>query len=247
MQSLGGTGAIFIGLMFLRNCIPDVQLSKIYLGTPTWPNYKPLAERLEFEVFNYQHYDPKKQDIDMGSTLGAIDSAPEGSIFIFQGCCHNPTAMDFSNEQWHAIADAMKRKSHLALFDIAYQGLGKGLDEDNYGVHCFVERGNEMLVCQSSSKNFGLYGERLGTLHVVCNDSQVAANVKDQLRILVRTEYSCSPLFGARLVDHIMSDPERVIKWYVLTYRAPLNLAGQFWLIKKQESGTGTDPQKTAE
>lgn len=161
----------------------------------------------------YRHYDPDTGSVDFAGTIQAVKSAPKGSPFILQACCHNPTSADFTKEQWRFLADEMMARGHLPIFDIAYQGLGNDLDEDVYAVRLFADRKFEMLVCQSFSKNFALYGERCGALHVVCPSEDIAASVHDQLRFLVRSEFSSSPAFGSRIVENVLSSPEKQSLW----------------------------------
>lgn len=180
---------------------------------PTWGNYDPLFHHAGLvDVKKYQHLDATGA-IDMTSTLQALRSAPEQSIFVFQACCHNPTGRDYSKDQWTEIAELMLAKRHFAYFDAAYQGLGNGGDTDVWPVRHFVDRGVDMLVCQSFSKNAGLYSERVGALHVVCASSAIAANVLDQLRSLIRWEVSSTPAYGAELVNIVLSDSALTKQW----------------------------------
>lgn len=134
---------------------------------------------------------------------------------ILQGCCHNPTGADPTHEHWMAIAQEMKTKTQFPFFDFAYQGFGDGLEEDAYSVRLFAAQGFEMLICQSFSKNYALYGERCGALHVVTTSPVAAQNVHDQLRCLIRWEFSSSPAFGSRLVSIIQESDVLRGQWYV--------------------------------
>lgn len=145
--------------------------------------------------------------------LDAATKAPEGSIFVLQSCCHNPSGADLSPAQWRELAQAMSKKKLFPLFDTAYQGLGGSLEEDAYGLRLFAGRGFELMACQSFSKNFGLYGERCGVLHVVSETKDIASCVYDQLRCLIRWEFSSSPAYGARLVNIILRDEELAESW----------------------------------
>lgn len=188
-------------------------LTKVYVGVPTWGNYKPAFELVNLSLTEYRHYEPSTRTFDHAATLSTIREAPRGSVFILQGCCHNPTGADPTRAQWDEIVGALQAGRHLPLFDLAYQGLGRGLDEDAYPVRLCARRGLETLVCQSFSKNFALYGERCGALHVVCNDGQAAANVHDQLRCLIRWEISSAPAFGSRVVNTVLNDENLSAGW----------------------------------
>lgn len=212
MQTISGTGAVHLAFLFIaRNISP---LTKVYVGVPAWGNYKPALELVGLEATEYRHYDPSTRIFDHRATLEVIEGAPSGSLFILQGCCHNPTGADPTPEQWDEIADALEAGGHLPLFDLAYQGLGRGLDEDAYAIRLCARRGMEMLVCQSFSKNFAIYGERCGALHFACRDGKAAANVHDQLRCLIRWEISSSPAFGSRIVKTVLTDDGLTVKWY---------------------------------
>ncbi|PLB54531.1 aspartate aminotransferase [Aspergillus steynii IBT 23096] len=205
VQTIAGTGAIHLGALFLSK-VATSPGQKVYVGTPTWGNHEPLFQLVKMQLDKYNHYDKALRKVDIESCLAALRRAPENSVFIFQVCCHNPTGADFSTPQWQLIADEMQRRNHVPMFDFAYQGLGEGENEDAYPIRLFAARGFEMLVCQSFSKNFGLYGERVGALHVVTKSREKAGCIFSQLRRLIRSEFSSSPAYGARLVNIILRD-----------------------------------------
>lgn len=213
MQTIAGTGAIHLGALFLKK-VATAPGQKVYVGTPTWGNHEPLFNLVDIQLDKYNYYDGAQRKVDFDSCLAALRAAPENSIFIFQVCCHNPTGADFSPPHWQIIADEMQRRNHVPLFDFAYQGLGDGEDEDAYPIRLFAARGFEMLVCQSFSKTCGLYSERVGALHVVTKSRKDAQCVFSQLRRLVRSEFSSSPAYGARLVNIILGDKTVRQAWY---------------------------------
>lgn len=165
------------------------------------------------EVSEYSYYDSEQRRIDFSSIISAIHTAPPQSIFILQGCCHNPTGADPTREQWDELASALAQHRHFIFMDIAYQGLGDGLDEDVYAVRALAKLGVEMFICQSFSKNFALYGERCGVLHAVCADTKTALDVHDRLRCLIRWEFSSSPAYGSRLVNIILDSNSLTDEW----------------------------------
>lgn len=217
VQTISGTGAVHVALMLLARSSKE-NSRQVYIGTPTWGNYAPMCSLAGLDTKTYTHYNPLTGGVDFESVIDAVRTADEGSIFILQGCCHNPTAADFSREQWQALAAEMKNRHLLPLLDIAYQGLGHGIEEDSYGVRHFAQMGFEMIVCQSFSKNFGLYGERAGACHVICASETHVHPVHDQLRCLIRWEFSSSPAYGSRLVDLVLSDSSKQAEWYVVSY-----------------------------
>lgn len=199
--------------MLLARSVPDMSHRSVYVGTPAWGNYVPMLGFAGLDAKTYRHYDAKAGTVDWPSVLAAVTAAPDGSIFVLQACCHNPTAADFTKDQWRELAKEMQARRHFPVFDIAYQGLGNGLEEDIFCVRHFAELGFEMLICQSFAKNFALYGERVGALHAVCPSAESAVAVRDQMRFLIRVEFSSSPAYGSRLVDLILSDPAREVAW----------------------------------
>ncbi|KAF2830228.1 aspartate aminotransferase, partial [Ophiobolus disseminans] len=212
VQAISGTGSIHLAALFLSRCA-SFKDKKVYIGTPAWGNYEPLFNLVGLEVVKYKYYDAGKGEIDFPSVLKAVSQAPEGSIFVLQGCCHNPSGLDLTQSQWRDLAQAMQKRKQFPFFDMAYQGLGSPLEEDAYGLRHFEELGFELLACQSFSKNFGLYGERCGVLHITSKNEAVAANVYDQLRCLIRWEFSSSPAYGARLVNTILSSGTLSTEW----------------------------------
>lgn len=215
VQAISGTGSIHLAALFLSRCA-SFKGKKVYIGTPAWGNYEPLFNLVGLDAVKYKYYDAAKGVVDFDSVLNATGKAAEGSIFVLQGCCHNPSGLDLKPEQWRELAKIMKTRGLFPFFDMAYQGLGASLEEDAYGLRHFEEQGFELLACQSFSKNFGLYGERCGVLHIVSEDKKVASNVYDQLRCLIRWEFSSSPAYGSRLVNTVLSSKDLTKKWSVM-------------------------------
>jgi aspartate aminotransferase len=166
------------------------------------------------EPVNYKYYDPRTVGLDFSGFIDALEAAPERSVFLLHACAHNPTGVDPTTEQWTKIADAMAAKKHYAFFDCAYQGFASGdLDRDAAAVRYFEARGIPMLVCQSFAKNAGLYGERIGALHLVAESPDAAARIKSQMSVLQRSEISNPPAHGARLVALILTDATLFDEW----------------------------------
>lgn len=219
VQTISGTGANALGALLIAKTMQPKP--KVYIGIPTWGNHLDIFQNVDMETITYPYLDSSKHAVNYSALLNAVRTAPSGSIFILQGCCHNPSGVDLNVRQWEELASEMRSKNHLPVFDSAYQGLGDGLTEDAAGVRIFVKAGIEMLVCQSFSKNFALYGERCGALHVVAESSKVALNVQDRLRSLIRYTYSSPPAYGSRLVKTVLNDNELRKAWWVfLTMKA---------------------------
>ncbi|KAH7171685.1 pyridoxal phosphate-dependent transferase [Fusarium sp. MPI-SDFR-AT-0072] len=206
VQTISGTGANHLAALALSQSIsPRPQ---VYIGTPTWGNYKPMFELVGLEVIEYPYFDFHTRTIDFSSIISAALCAPPRSVFILQACCHNPTGADPTKEQWQELGATLKKTSHFVFFDIAYQGLGDGIEEDAYALRHFATLGLDMFVCQSFSKNFALYGERCGALHAVCSSPETAAVVQDRLRCLIRWEFSSSPAYGSRLANIVLESDQ---------------------------------------
>lgn len=214
VQTISGTGANHLGALFLSRFYHFNGQPKVYLSNPTWANHHAIFRNVGIEPVDYPYYDPKTIGLDYDGLIGSLKEAPGRSVFLLHACAHNPTGVDPTSDQWKVIADTMLEKGHFAFFDCAYQGFASGdLDKDASAVRYFVERGVPLLVCQSFAKNAGLYGERVGALHVVSVNPETADRVRSQLSVLQRSEISNPPSHGARLVAMILQDPELFADW----------------------------------
>jgi aspartate aminotransferase, cytoplasmic len=215
VQTISGSGSVHLGAALLGHLGRGNALPKVYYGAPGWNNYLNVFRHVGFEVETLPYYNVQRHELNFEAYLAGVQMAPDNSIMILQGCSQNPTCADMTPEQWRLLSEVMKERGHFPFFDIAYHGLADGLDDDAYPWRYFVDMGFEMIVCQSFSKNMGLYGERVGALHVVCSGAQLLPGVESELFRLIRSEYSTNPLFGARLVTIILSDPEMRQDWEV--------------------------------
>ncbi|KAF8212352.1 aspartate aminotransferase [Mycena galopus ATCC 62051] len=215
VQTISGTGANHLGALFLSKFYQwGTNEKKVYLSNPTWANHHAIFKNVGIEPVEYPYYDPKTIGLDFAGLVDALNGAPERSVFLLHACAHNPTGVDPTREQWGAIADAIVAKKHYAFIDCAYQGFASGdLDKDAWAVRLFVEKGVAMLVCQSFAKNAGLYGERVGALHLVSPNTETSAKVKSQLSVLSRSEISNPPSHGARIVSMILNNPSMFEAW----------------------------------
>mmetsp|Transcript_27379 Transcript_27379/g.20525 ORF Transcript_27379/g.20525 Transcript_27379/m.20525 type:complete len:269 (-) Transcript_27379:417-1223(-) len=173
-QSLSGTGALAILAEFLRK----FRNSPIYLSKPTWSNHHQIFAMAGLEVREYAYYDSKTRGLDIQGMLKDLANAQPGSVVLLHTCGHNPTGVDPTPEQWHQIAEVMKANNLFPFFDTAYQGFSSGdFDKDGYSLRYFIKEGFQMVVAQSLAKNMGLYGERIGAIHIVCSDKDTAQRV----------------------------------------------------------------------
>lgn len=209
-QALGGTGALKIGADFLKQLQPE---STVYISDPSWENHRALFERAGFKVETYAYYDPKTHGLNFDGFVSSVKAMPEGSIVVLHACCHNPTGVDPSLEQWTQIANIIKERKLVPFLDIAYQGFGDGLEQDAAVVRLFADLGMSMFVSSSFSKSFSLYGERVGALTVVTADRDEAARVLSQIKRVIRTNYSNPPTHGGTVVAQILNTPELFAQW----------------------------------
>jgi len=210
VQALGGTGALKIGADFLRRFAPAAQ---VWISDPSWENHRALFENAGFNVNIYPYYDAATRGLDFAGMIGALDRVPPGAMVVLHACCHNPTGVDPSPEQWGRILEVVRSRGHVPFLDIAYQGFGESLDADGSAVRRFAATPGPLFVASSFSKSFSLYGERVGALSIVAADRDEAARVLSQVKRLIRGNYSSPPTFGGQIVATILDSPELSSLW----------------------------------
>ncbi|MDX1459208.1 MAG: amino acid aminotransferase [Marinobacter sp.] len=210
IQTPGGCGALRMAAEFLRLCKPDI---KVWVSTPTWANHLPLLGGAGLTIREYPYLNPQTLQVDFDATLATLERAAPGDVVLLHGCCHNPSGADLSLAQWHEVTSLIQRKGLLPLVDMAYQGLGEGLDADAAGLRNLAGEVPEMLIAASCSKNFGLYRERTGALALVSGTATVNAAATSQLLSIVRSHYSMPPAHGAAIVETILSDDRLRSEW----------------------------------
>ncbi|WP_244808251.1 amino acid aminotransferase [Caballeronia zhejiangensis] len=210
VQTLGGSGALKVGADFIKRYFPK---SQVWVSDPTWENHRFIFERAGFEVNTYPYYDEATGGLRFDAMLDAIDKLPAKSVVLLHACCHNPTGVDLDQAQWVKIIDVLQKRDLLPFVDMAYQGFGSGLDDDAFAVRELARRGVPAFIASSFSKNFSLYGERCGGLHVICDDAAEADRVLGQLTSAVRANYSNPPTHGAKIVTHVLNTPELKQSW----------------------------------
>ncbi|CAK4076728.1 unnamed protein product [Aphanomyces euteiches] len=213
VQTISGTGGCRLAGEFFSRFLG--KGTSIYLPNPTWGNHIPIMKDAGLEVKRYAYFEPASRGLDLSGLLSDLKGAPSKSVFLLHACAHNPTGVDPSPEQWKEISAVMKEKEHVVFFDCAYQGFASGdADRDAAALRQFVEDGHNVVLSQSYAKNFGLYGERVGALSIVCKDAEEAARCESQLKILIRPMYSNPPIHGALLVSTILGDAALKKQWY---------------------------------
>lgn len=210
VQSPGGTGALRIGADFIKKFFPKAN---IWISNPTWENHRQLFGEAGLKVHDYPYYCPQAKWLDFEGMKKTLSAVPATDVVLLHACCHNPTGIDLTKEQWDEIAKIAVEKGFIVFFDFAYQGFGNGLDEDAYAVRLFANKIKNFLVANSFSKNFGVYNERTGALSVVTETADEADKVFSQLKICVRVNYSNPPGHGSSIVTTVLSDAELTKLW----------------------------------
>lgn len=207
----GGTGALRIAADFLKKFAPD---ARVWFSAPTWPNHDNIFRAAGFEIAEYPYYNPEARSLDFSEMMECLRSRiPEGDIVLLHGCCHNPTGIDPTPEQWNQIADIVAKRGLIPVIDLAYLGLAKGIEEDASGMRQICANVPAALIASSFSKNFGLYNERVGALTVVLPDANTAEKAFSHVKAIIRANYSNPPSHGAAIVSCIMSDPALRAQW----------------------------------
>jgi aspartate aminotransferase len=203
IQAPGGCGALRVGAELVMRAKPDAT---VYVSTPTWANHVPLLTGSGMKLEQYPYYDGKTGGVNFSAMMDALDKVPARSIVLLHASCHNPTGADLSEAQWHDVLALVKRRSLIPYIDMAYQGLGTGVAEDAFGCRLFAAELPEVIVAVSCSKNFGLYRERTGVLHVISETVPAADAILSQLVRIARTLYSMPPDHGAAIVCEILAN-----------------------------------------
>jgi len=206
----GGTGALKLASDFLFNFSKN---SKVWLSNPTWPNHGPIFTSSGFNVENYKYFDNSNNNIDFEGMLKSIEGIPQNDIIVLHGCCHNPTGADLNPDQWVQIADVISKKNLITICDFAYQGLGEGIESDAIGVRTLLKKLDNLIICSSYSKNFGLYSERVGCLIYHSKSTNNYSSVQSNFKKVARTIYSNPPSHGSDIVKTILSDEKLKLLW----------------------------------
>lgn len=206
----GGTGALRVAGDFIRQMLPG---RTVWLSNPTWPNHPNVFKAAGLPIDTYPYFNAAANALDFDAMIAKLNTIPEGDVVVLHGCCHNPTGIDPTPEQWQIIGDILDARKLLPLIDFAYQGLGDGLEEDAAGVRALCRPGREMFICSSFSKNFGLYNERVGALTVVAANEQGVQIALSQLKACIRANYSNPPAHGAAIITTVLNDPELRAEW----------------------------------
>jgi aromatic-amino-acid transaminase len=208
LQTPGGTGALRLAGEL---AVAGRDRACIWFGTPTWPNHEAVFSGARLRIRTYRHYDPANQRLDFEAMVDALREARRGDVILLHGCCHNPTGADLSMEQWATVAALVAQRGLTPLIDLAYQGLGSGLEEDAAGARLVFEAADDALLAYSCDKNFGLYRERTGALFA--RSSRRSEPVRTNMLSLARSLWSMPPDHGAAVVRLILESPQLESVW----------------------------------
>ena len=210
VQTPGGCGALRLGAELI---VAADKEARIFVGQPTWPNHAPLIECAGVKMVSHPYYDNQRHEILFDRMMSTLEDGRPGDLVLLHGCCHNPTGADLSLDQWKAVAELVSRRGLIPFVDLAYQGLGNGLEADAEGTRLIVAAAEQAIVAHSNDKNFGIYRERTGSLFVKASSKAAAGIVMGNLLGLARTMWSMPPDHGAAVVRIILDDAELRADW----------------------------------
>ncbi|MGI9372587.1 MAG: aromatic amino acid transaminase [Hyphomicrobiales bacterium] len=211
VQTPGGTGALKVGNDLLNSLRPG---NRIWMSSPTWANHIPISQDAGLEIAQYPYFRESDRGLDFDAMMSHLDAhAKAGEVILLHACCHNPTGVDLTLEQWAIVAEFVRARQLLPFLDAAYQGMGIGFEKDLEGLRLVAAQAPEMLVASSFSKNFGIYRERTGALSFVCKTPQQVETTMAAVQSVIRSNYSMPPSHGARIVETVFSDEGLKAKW----------------------------------
>ncbi|WP_028114843.1 amino acid aminotransferase [Ferrimonas kyonanensis] len=261
-QAPGGTGALRVAADFIFS---NLDTRKVWISNPSWANHAQIFQAVGFEVAQYRYYDADAKGLDFEGMKADLAEVEAGDVVILHGCCHNPSGIDPTAEQWSELAAIACSKGWLPLFDFAYQGFAVDVEQDATGLRLFADAMEELMVASSFSKNFGLYNERTGAFTLLAQTSEAANSAFSQVKKVIRANYSNPPAHGAMVVATILADAELKAMWLeelaemrarIKTMRLEFvsqlkaaGVAGDFSFIEQQNgmfSFSGLNPDQVA-
>ena len=236
----GGTGALRIAGELINKTKPGTT---IWVSNPTWANHQGVFKAAGLNIETYPYYDYENKCLDFDAMVEALKQVPAGDAVLLHACCHNPSGMDLNKEQWQQVAELAREIGFTPVVDIAYQGFGQGLDVDAYGLRLMADSVDEMIICSSCSKNFGLYRDRIGACSIIGKNAASADIIGAVMVTVVRVNYSMPPAHGAALVETILSSDELTAQWHGELQEMRERIAGmrQLFVEKLVENGVTRD------
>ncbi len=211
LQTPGGCGALRLGFELIAAVNPQ---ARVLIGTPTWPNHPPIVRSVGLEIANYSYYDRDRTSIDFDAMVEALSSARPGDVALLHGCCHNPTGADLNHEQWAKVTRIVADRGLIPFVDIAYQGFGRGLNEDAHGLRGILAACDEVIIAQSCDKNFSVYRDRVGTLFLKTGSAEATARAMAHVHQRAREMWSMPPDHGAAAVHIVLEDDVLRAQWH---------------------------------
>jgi aspartate/tyrosine/aromatic aminotransferase len=212
LQTPGGCGALRLGFELIATANPT---ARVFLGTPSWPNHAPIIQSVRLGIEEYPYYERGQGIIRFEDMIAALGRGEAGDVALLHGCCHNPTGADLSEDQWREVVRVVSERGLLPLIDIAYQGFGRGLDEDAFGVRLMLDACDEVIIAQSCDKNFSVYRDRVGSLWVKTGSTSATATAMAHVHQRAREMWSMPPDHGAAAVHIVLEDSELRARWLV--------------------------------
>jgi aromatic-amino-acid transaminase len=212
LQTPGGCGALRLGFELIATANPQ---ARVFVGTPTWPNHPPIIDAVRLERIDYPYYERGQATIRFEDMIEALRSGDAGDVALLHGCCHNPTGADLSEDQWREVVRVVADRGLIPLIDIAYQGFGRGLDEDAFGVRLALSSCDEVIIAQSCDKNFSVYRDRVGSFWVKTGSPEATKTAMAHVYQRAREMWSMPPDHGAACVHIILEDAELRARWLV--------------------------------
>ena len=212
LQTPGGCGALRLGFELIAKANPQ---ARVLVGTPTWPNHPPIIKAAGLQQVDYPYYERGQGIIRFEDMIAALEAAEPGDVALLHGCCHNPTGADLSEDQWREVVRVVSERGLFPLIDIAYQGFGRGLDEDALGVRLMLDECEEVIVAESCDKNFSVYRDRVGSLWVKTASAEASTRAMQHVSQRAREMWSMPPDHGAAAVHIILEDDELRERWLV--------------------------------
>jgi aspartate aminotransferase len=240
IQTPGGSGGLCIAAHLIAR---SNSKAKVWVSNPSWPNHSPLLKLSGITIEQYPYYNYENHSINFDLMLSEINRANKGDLILLHGCCHNPSGSDLSNEQWKELGYLLKKNNLIPFIDLAYLGLGDGIEKDAFGVRFMADLLPEVLVVSSCSKNFGLYRERVGAVSIVSNDKTISELVLENISNIARGVYSMPPDHGAAIVGYILNHGELRDLWKneVGEIRNRLNSTRTLFVNKMKEKNSPKD------
>jgi len=208
MQTPGGTGAVRLAVALAQKA----GVEQLHIGKPSWPNHAQILNDIALDTVWFEHA-RENRGANINAVLQAINKAGPNAAVLLHGACHNPTGIDYSKEEWNAIAEAFASSGTFPIIDLAYQGLGNGMEEDAYGLRRILNAVPEAFIAYSCDKNFGVYRDRVGAFYAMAREADGLDTVFSNASALARASWSMPPDHGGATIRLILREPDFTAQW----------------------------------